>query len=529
MRFLLVCSRGDLDEFRIPEIESIATLFKLPLHFEVDHAPSSSSAAAALEVRDKRLRCSSACTLHGQSPFVVVHLDNEDQARLLGSRSIGIKSIWQLWADAPTYEQLFDRLKTDDLLWRHHAASPSTTWKFSVAGHGRSISQSAQRQVINTFSFMNFVGNIQLKEPDVEIGVFEEYASEGEGETVLPGRTVRDMRTVWMGRKRHMMDVFDVKKRSYIGNTTMESEVSLLMANQALASPGKFIYDPFAGTGSMLLTASAFGALTFGSDIDGRQMRGKTIVSFQPSMADSKNVYTSAEQYGFRNRIIDCCSFDLTQHPLRTGELFDAIMTDPPYGVRAGAKRLGRKPNHREVLPTLVPGRESEGFHHQCAAKHLNDIPTEQSDASVFACCRLPEYVPPSVPWEMTQVIQTLVTYSLHLLKPGGRLVFFLPTNNEEYQDVDVPSVPGLKLISNSSQSFGKWARRLITMEKTHGDSWREVVGGIDRGILREGMIDWFKERQTTSDGANNEGLTRKPGHAEFARRYFERFESAAS
>ena len=42
-----------------------------------------------------------------------------------------------------------------------------------------------------------------------------------------------------------MMDVFDLKKRAYIGNTSMESEVSLLMANQALASPGKLVYDPF--------------------------------------------------------------------------------------------------------------------------------------------------------------------------------------------------------------------------------------------------------------------------------------------
>lgn len=59
----------------------------------------------------------------------------------------------------------------------------------------------------------------------------------------------------------------------------MESEASLLMANQALAAPGKWIYDPFAGTGSMLLTASAFGACTFGSDIDGRQIRGKSALA----------------------------------------------------------------------------------------------------------------------------------------------------------------------------------------------------------------------------------------------------------
>ena len=64
------------------------------------------------------------------------------------------------------------------------------------------------------------------------------------------------------------MKKFDIKKREYFGNTSMEAEISLLMANQTLvgavinmllsvfrtlhqASPSKLIYDPFVGTGSM--------------------------------------------------------------------------------------------------------------------------------------------------------------------------------------------------------------------------------------------------------------------------------------
>ena len=34
--------------------------------------------------------------------------------------------------------------------------------------------------------------------------------------------------------QRHLIDVYNLKKRNYIGNTSMEAEVSLLMANQAL-------------------------------------------------------------------------------------------------------------------------------------------------------------------------------------------------------------------------------------------------------------------------------------------------------
>ncbi|CAD7064526.1 unnamed protein product, partial [Tilletia caries] len=33
----------------------------------------------------------------------------------------------------------------------------------------------------------------------------------------------------------------------------------------------------------------------------------------------------------------------MTQHPWRRGGIFDAIVAIPPYGIRAGAKRLGRR------------------------------------------------------------------------------------------------------------------------------------------------------------------------------------------
>ncbi|GAA5877044.1 hypothetical protein JCM3774_006885, partial [Rhodotorula dairenensis] len=187
------------------------------------------------------------------------------------------------------------------------------------------------------------------------------------------------------------------------------------------------------------------------------------------------------------------------QHPWRTGELFDAIVTDPPYGVRAGAKRLGREEGEREVLPQIIAGREHEGYHHQ-----------------------FHDYVPPSVGWPMEEVISTLITYALYLLRPGGRLVFFLPTDSAVYDDVDIPVVPGLKTVSNSPQQFGKWARRLITMEKTtepEGE-WRKALEGLDRGIRRGGAQSTWEREQ--AEAARDEA--RRPGHADFNVRYQEGF-----
>lgn len=41
-------------------------------------------------------------------------------------------------------------------------------------------------------------------------------------------------------------------------------------------------------------------------------------------------IMVSASQYNLTDKIIDLCTFDVTNNPLRCGELFDAILTDPP-------------------------------------------------------------------------------------------------------------------------------------------------------------------------------------------------------
>lgn len=40
----------------------------------------------------------------------------------------------------------------------------------------------------------------------------------------------------------------------------MDPQLSLLMANQALAGKGDLVFDPFVGSGSLLVAAAKFGA-----------------------------------------------------------------------------------------------------------------------------------------------------------------------------------------------------------------------------------------------------------------------------
>lgn len=207
--------------------------------------------------------------------------------------------------------------------------------------------------LINRFSFTGFKGKIDLKTPEEEFLLIADYGIDPNvhvAHTFYMGRLVSyckshgisphqkeeegfyDILTpyffvlfIQVGHgKRELIEKFNVKKRKYIGNTTMDAELSLIMANQALCGPGKLVYDPFVGTGSFLMTCAHFGAMTVGSDIDGRQIRGKGKASIQ----------SNCEQYDLKGRVLDALVFDVCHSPWRTFKegLFDAIVTDRKFG-----------------------------------------------------------------------------------------------------------------------------------------------------------------------------------------------------
>ena len=128
---------------------------------------------------------------------------------------------------------------------------------------------------------------------------------------------------------------YDLKKRSYISTTSMDAELSLITANITLAAPGKLFYDPFVGTGSFPLACAHFGAFGWGSDIDGRSMRGE---------GGKNSVRGNFEQYSLLPLMGGLLSADLTNIPIRRHmRTWDGIVCDPPYGVREGLKVFGLK------------------------------------------------------------------------------------------------------------------------------------------------------------------------------------------
>lgn len=73
-----------------------------------------------------------------------------------------------------------------------------------------------------------------------------------------------------------MIAKLSLKTRKFIGNTSMDAQLSLLMANQAQIKSGDICVDPFVGTGSLLIAAAQFGGYVLGTDIDYLMLHGKT-------------------------------------------------------------------------------------------------------------------------------------------------------------------------------------------------------------------------------------------------------------
>ncbi|KAH8824086.1 S-adenosyl-L-methionine-dependent methyltransferase [Flagelloscypha sp. PMI_526] len=434
--------------FRIPELNSISSLFNFQYSFPEP------------EFADP------------ERPFMIVDLNEDAHARQLSERCIMIKSIHEHYVHAPTWDELhaLNAASAAVSKWEHYKAN--TSFKFSVEGYMHSITNKEQRAIMESFGYMDWQGEIRLRDPEVILTVWEEWQRHTDKPSTL--RQIFFGRLLYHSTARPLIAKFDVKKRAFYGNTSMESEMSLLMANQALAAPGKVMYDPFTGTGSMIYTAAHFGATFFGSDIDGRQMRGK-----QPS---SIGIHRALKQYNLPSTsLIDLATFDITWNPWRCGDLFDAIVCDPPYGVRAGAKTLGRK-------------RE---FSEEKMKVHL-DHRQNQPEA---------QYIPPTKPYELAVLVRDLVLLARWLLKPGGRLVFFLPTVNEDYQEIDIHDFicSHMELVANSVQDFGSWARRLVTIRKL------QPPAGVtfERPVFRQQVQD-----------RNNH----VPGHQGFREKYFKGF-----
>lgn len=390
-----------------------------------------------------------------ENPYLVVCLPSEDCARKLLSRTVSIKSVYELWGQGENLTALKENLLQYPPDKMRTFTSGDKSFKISIESFNKKLSINQQRELIDQFQFLPFQGCVNLTAPDDLFALLLDYGDD-------PNEAPPSPQRLFFGRlvghgQRHLFKQYSLKTRRFIGNTSMDPQLSLLMANQGQVRSGSLVFDPFVGTGSVLVACAHFGAHVMGSDIDYTLLHGRG----RSSRAERKgqwrgrdeNFRANFTQYGLDSYFVDILIADAGRLGLREIPLFDAIITDPPYGIREGARKLDTNMEIHEE----------------------NESVDQTSPSSAVRGCRLSE------------ILTALLDLAARHLVLHGRLVYWLPIYRPSYSDEFLPSHPCLRLVANSEQGLSRHvSRRLITMEKIK----EHAVGGPNMSVVHQKFLE---------------------------------------
>ncbi|XP_039117571.1 tRNA (guanine(10)-N2)-methyltransferase homolog [Dioscorea cayenensis subsp. rotundata] len=398
---------------------------------------------------------------HIDSPFHFVSLPSEDIARKIANRSILVKGIYEVWGQGDNHEELEVAIRKFPEERMSPYLTEDSTFRIIVDSFGKVISFQEQNERIEGLSYIPFKGRVDLRNPDHKFWLMEtdDYGSNN-GLPPVMKRKIFFSREVGAA-DRKLLPTYQLKSRKYLGPTAMDAEVAFLMANQGLAQPGKLVYDPFVGTGSILVAAAHFGAMTMGADIDIRVVRD--------GRGPDCNVWSNFKQYGLPMPL-SLLRADNNLPPWRPGlkEVFDAIICDPPYGVRAG----GRKSGGRKLLKGAIDPYT---------------VPEEKKS----------DHIPSTAPYSLAECMHDLLDLAAKMLVMGGRLVFFYPVLREDgTTNAQFPEHPCFTQIAACEQILSlRYSRYLLTMVKT-GAYTEEIAKSAKKMHLnfKENHLKWLEE-----------------------------------
>ncbi|KAK8374673.1 hypothetical protein O3P69_011700 [Scylla paramamosain] len=417
-RYLLWCANEHI-EFRIPEIKAISSMFNIPLTW-IDKPK--------------------------EDPYLVVEMRNEGDARRLMSRCMLVRSCFELWGQGNTEEELHSSIRSFPLdLMKPHLA-PEKTFRVRVESFNKTLKNAEKLKKIESLSYLPFEGKVDLKHATTCLHLVEYYG-------LHPNEIHRGPYKLFLGRwvvdgQRELISKFSLKNRTYIGSTSMDAQLSFIMANFAQVQPGSTIVDPFVGTGSVLVAAAQFGGHAWGWDIDYLTLHARTKPTrhSQKERTAEESILSNFEQYGLKHKYLDVVVMDNARPFWREVPYVDAIITDPPYGIREAMERVGS-----------VKG-----------PKNAEDTIKQQSSSHHF---------PSKMNYNLSDVYCDLINFAAQHLVVGGRLVFWLPVFREDYDESHIPSHPCLRIVFNCEQVLTVHAsRRLITLVKTRHPEEGEVA-----------------------------------------------------
>ena len=363
-------------------------------------------------------------------PFVHVRSDQLTPALCdqMCARSMLVQGFYEEFAQGVSYEALVRDMDLER--FRAQAYAPGTSLRVAVEVYGSSLTQKEKSsRIFKVLAVLTERVKVDLKNPTMNLFIFEQMRSRNNIDNELV--RIFFAREVSINNN-SLQTVYALKDRKFLNTTSMDPCLSFVMANIGLCERGSLVLDPFVGSGSVLISCAHFGSACVGSDYDPRVFHNDTA---------ELTIIDNFRQYGFPDRFLGVVRADFSQAWMqRDRPMFDAIITDPPYGVREGIKKIGRKPNK--------PRRERP-----------------EQDAPGYV------HVPMRVNYPYAELLQDLCDLAADVLVEGGRLVFWHAADKEtpiEAFDADkeLPHHPQMQLINVGIQICGTVNRRMCVYEK---------------------------------------------------------------
>ncbi|CAB1334169.1 unnamed protein product [Coregonus sp. 'balchen'] len=323
-----------------------------------------------------------------KSPFWRLNGLSEEDVNSIMARTVCAKSAFELWGHGRTHSEL----RTSLLKYPTENMSPflqkDSTYKINVYTFNKTLEFEDRIKKIDAMEYLSFEGRVNLKNPKHIFCLLEDYGTD-------PNNIPDEPLYIYFGRwiadgQRELIRSHSVKNRHFIGNTSMDAGLSFIMANHARVKAHDLVYDPFVGTGSLLVACSHFGAYVCGTDIDYNTIHGI-----------DENIRANLRQYGSEKLYVDVLVSDASKPIWRDGVLFDVIITDPPYGIRESTRRTG---SQKDSVNSAKPSEDYVGDSH----------------------------VPVSMAYHLSDIFTDLLNFSAHHLVIGGRLVYWLPIYRPE-------------------------------------------------------------------------------------------------
>ncbi|SOV24469.1 tRNA guanosine-2'-O-methyltransferase, putative [Plasmodium sp. DRC-Itaito] len=453
-------------------------------HIELFEAVKKSSVRKNIEWEEKFKVSRMITNKFRNEVFLKTNISEEDLWVNVISRSVLIKGVIELWSEGNSYNEILKELLLKKDLFEKTLKDKK--WCFCFNSYGKIINQEEKVDKMNFFKILlEPYTNIDLINPQVQIGLIEEYEQENYNSTILKkvyfGKCIALRRNQYMNnlnkiKKDHKIigkpkiawwTSYALNKRPILGPTTTDNDLAFIMCNIAKIKKGHIVLDPFVGSGGLLVTSSIFDAICIGNDIDIRLLKGYKLSYLNPHMKHKSNNKSIFENFVYYNLNIPEIIVSDNSKPIWNffhKPWVDAIITDPPYGNRATVRICVTNNvemnvvQNNDILPTSLKNQQD-----------INDNNNNNNDNNF---CSSEEQLKKkeknisnakTITYNCISAVKDLLNIASNVLVDNGMLVFLFPIQLDTIEEeINILKHPDFYLISYDLQTFTPITGRLI-------------------------------------------------------------------